>query len=155
MPRRATPATESVPVPSNPLAADHRCERCGRPHGFTLRCLPDGRWLSPDGQWLGADGTPAPWPDVVEYARVRTSRAVIGLYRLRHAAAVSAASAAPVSAAPAAAGNAVTKVEPMERRRLCRRCHIITGRGEHRRVARMRVLMRFALGDLFEGAYRT
>ena len=25
------------------------CERCGRPHGLALRCLPDGRWFDPGG----------------------------------------------------------------------------------------------------------
>ncbi len=127
-----SPPPHATPIaPSDPRV----CEHCGRPHGHALRCLPDGRWLSPDGLWVGADGAPAPWPDVVEYARVRTSRSVVGLYRRR------AEAAAAVMTAP-------------ERHRLCRRCHLVTGREEHRRVARTRALMRFALGDLFDGTYR-
>lgn len=111
-----------------------RCEHCGRPHGHTLRCLPDGRWLSPDGIWFGDDGDPAPWPDVVEYAGVRTSRSIVGLYRRRTTIETSAEKA-------------------MERRWLCRRCHMVTARDEHRRVTRTRSLMRLAIGDLFEGTY--
>jgi hypothetical protein len=88
--------------------------------------LPDGRWLSPDGQWIGADGSPASWPDIVDYSCFRSSRAVVGLYR---------------------------RAAAEERHRLCRRCHLVTGRDEHRRVAQTRALMRFALGDLFDGAY--
>lgn len=115
------------------LPDDRRCEHCGRPHGHTLRCLPDGRWLSPDGRWFGADGDPAPWPDVVDYAGVRTSRSVVGLYRRARAA-----------QAERAAG---------ESQRLCRRCFLVAGRDAHRQTARVRSLMRFALGDLFDGAY--
>lgn len=112
------------------LPADRVCDHCGRPHGHTLRCLPDGRWLSPDGLWIDASGAPAAWPDVVEYARLRMSRSVVGLYRRRAAMAA------------------------QEPQRLCRRCHMVVGRREHQRVARTRALMRFALGDLFDGAYR-
>lgn len=118
-----------------PVSAAPRCEHCGRPHGHTLRCLPDGRWLSPDGIWFSDEGDPAPWPDVVEYAGVRTSRSIIGLYRRREAAIEASAERA------------------MERRWLCRRCHMVTARDEHRRVTRTRSLMRLALGDLFEGTY--
>ena len=122
-------------LPAAPRSAAPRCEHCGRPHGHTLRCLPDGRWLSPDGIWFSEEGTPAPWPDVVEYAGVRTSRSIVGLYRRREAAIE--ASAETV----------------MERQWLCRRCHMVTARDEHRRVTRTRSLMRLALGDLFEGTY--
>ncbi|GAA4249332.1 hypothetical protein GBZ26_20530 [Azospirillum formosense] len=111
-----------------PSPAAPRCEHCGRPHGHTLRCLPDGRWLSPDGLWFSDEGDPAPWPDVVEYAGVRTSRSIVGLYRRR-------------------------AEKAMERQWLCRRCHMVTARDEHRRVTRTRSLMRLALGDLFEGTY--
>ncbi|MCW2238965.1 hypothetical protein [Azospirillum canadense] len=116
-------------LPSAPPTAhdDRRCEHCGRPHGHTLRCLPDGRWLSPEGLWFDSDGHPAPWPDVVDYAGVRMSRSVVGLYRRSRAAA-----------------------KPQH---LCRRCFLDSGRDAHRQVARVRSLMRFALGDLFEGAY--
>ncbi|MDQ2104200.1 hypothetical protein QSG27_15975 [Azospirillum sp. C340-1] len=119
---------------TSPGPAAPRCEHCGRPHGHTLRCLPDGRWLSPDGIWFSDAGDPAPWPDVVEYAGVRTSRSIVGLYR--RAAAIE---------APAE--------RVMERRWLCRRCHMVTARDEHRRVTRTRSLMRLAIGDLFEGTY--
>ncbi len=90
--------------------------------------------MSPDGIWFGDDGDPAPWPDVVEYAGVRTSRSIVGLYRRRTTIETSAEKA-------------------MERRWLCRRCHMVTARDEHRRVTRTRSLMRLAIGDLFEGTY--
>lgn len=133
--RPAEPQDRSIaPSPAAP-----RCEHCGRPHGHTLRCLPDGRWLSPDGIWFSDEGDPAPWPDVVEYAGVRTSRSIVGQYRR--------AAAIERSAEKAMAEKA------MERRWLCRRCHMVTARDEHRRVTRTRSLMRLALGDLFEGTY--
>ncbi|MFC5358226.1 hypothetical protein [Azospirillum himalayense] len=128
-----------VPSPAAP-----RCEHCGRPHGHTLRCLPDGRWLSPDGIWFSDAGDPAPWPDVVEYAGVRTSRSIVGQYRR--------AAAIERSAEKAMAEKAMAE-KAMERRWLCRRCHMVTARDEHRRVTRTRSLMRLALGDLFEGTY--
>lgn len=118
-----TDAFAAPPLPGD----DRRCEHCGRPHGLTLRCLPDGRWLSPEGLWFDSEGHPAPWPDVVDYAGVRLSRSVIGVYRRSR-----------ISAEP---------------QHLCRRCFLDTGRAAHRQVARVRSLMRFALGDLFEGAY--
>ncbi|WP_353861576.1 hypothetical protein [Azospirillum formosense] len=121
--------------PIAPGTAAPHCEHCGRPHGHTLRCLPDGRWLSPDGIWFSDEGDPAPWPDVVEYAGVRTSRSIVGLYRRR------------------AAAIELSAENAMERRWLCRRCHMVTARDEHRRVTRTRSLMRLALGDLFEGTY--
>ncbi|MGY0794507.1 hypothetical protein ACW7BJ_34620 [Azospirillum argentinense] len=128
----------------SPGTAAPQCEHCGRPHGHTLRCLPDGRWLSPDGIWFSDEGDPAPWPDVVEYAGVRTSRSIVGQYRR--------AAAIERSAEKAMAEKAMAE-KAMERRWLCRRCHMVTARDEHRRVTRTRSLMRLALGDLFEGTY--
>ena len=39
-----------------------------RPHGRTLRGLPDRRWLDPvTATWRDGDGQSAPWPDILEY----------------------------------------------------------------------------------------
>ena len=35
------------------------CERCGRPHGLALRCLPDGRWFDPEAVHLARQPRPA------------------------------------------------------------------------------------------------
>jgi hypothetical protein len=53
------------------------CQGCGRPHGKTVRCLPDGRWFDVDKHtWRGDSGRAAPWPDVVEATRIRQTRVV-------------------------------------------------------------------------------
>jgi hypothetical protein len=36
------------------------CQGCGRPHGMTIRCLPDGRWFdSARHTWRNGRGRPA------------------------------------------------------------------------------------------------
>lgn len=45
------------------------CQGCGRPHGLTVRCLPDGRWFDTACHiWRNGGGRPARWPDLVETA---------------------------------------------------------------------------------------
>ena len=62
-----------------------RCQACGRPHGHTLRCLPDGRWFDPAAAiWRDRRGRPARWPDLVELLRLRTTRVVLAAAHLDH-----------------------------------------------------------------------
>ena len=59
------------------------CEGCGRPHGLTIRCLPDGRWFDPGrGTWRDRRGRPARWPDLEEMTRQYTTRAVLAAAHL-------------------------------------------------------------------------
>ena len=59
------------------------CEGCGRPHGRTIRCLPDGRWFDPDRRtWRDRRGRPARWPDLEEMTRQYTSRVVLAAAHL-------------------------------------------------------------------------
>ena len=40
--------------------ADGLCQGCGRPHGMTVRCLPDGRWFDATRQtWRNGRGRQA------------------------------------------------------------------------------------------------
>jgi hypothetical protein len=51
------------------------CQGCGRPHGMTVRCLPDGRWFDATRQTSrNGRGRPARWPDLVETMQIRQTR---------------------------------------------------------------------------------
>lgn len=114
--------------------AGGRCERCGRPHGARVRCLPDGRWFDEAAKaWRDGSGVPAEWPDIVDYARVRTTRVVLAACHRDHD-----------------PGNN----RPANLLALCQRCHMLHDRDEHRRRFRITILLRRALGDLFLGRYR-
>ena len=40
--------------------AGGKCQRCQRPHGATIRVLPDGRWFDPSAKtWRDGRGRPA------------------------------------------------------------------------------------------------
>ncbi|MBP2316072.1 hypothetical protein [Azospirillum soli] len=115
------------------VRAKGRCECCARPHGHEVRCLPDGRWFDVEAHtWRDARGKAAPWPDVVDYARHRTTRVILATCHRDHD---------PANLRPA---NLVA---------LCQRCHLEHDRAEHRRRFRVTILMRRALGDLFHGPY--
>ena len=47
------------------------CQGCGRPHGVTVRCLPDGRWFDAT-RHTGRNGRgrPARWPDLESAAPI-------------------------------------------------------------------------------------
>lgn len=113
--------------------AGGRCQQCRRPHGEAVRCLPDGRWYdAAAGIWIDGAGQPSAWPDIVDYARHRTSRVVLAACHRDH--------------------------DPTNNRRrnlvaLCQRCHLAHDRAEHRRRFRITILRRRALGDLFLGLY--
>jgi hypothetical protein len=41
------------------------CQGCGRPHGVTVRCLPDGRWFDATRHtWRNGRGRPSRWPNL-------------------------------------------------------------------------------------------
>lgn len=116
------------------VRAKGRCEHCGRPHGHEVRCLPDGRWFDVEAHgWRDGHGRPAPWPDVVEYAGHRSTRVILATRHKDHD---------PSNNQPA---NLVA---------LCQRCHMLHDREEHRRRFRITILLRRAVGDLFQGTYR-
>jgi hypothetical protein len=61
------------------------CQGCGRPHGETIRCLPDGRWYDTTRQtWRNGRGQPARRPDIEEAARLRQPRVVLAAAHLDH-----------------------------------------------------------------------
>jgi hypothetical protein len=61
------------------------CQGCGRSHGMTVRCLPDGRWFdAARGTWRNGRGRPARWPDLVEIAQIRQTRVVLAAAHLDH-----------------------------------------------------------------------
>ena len=109
------------------------CQECGRPHGKTVRCLPDGRWSDTDQHiWRDASGRPAPWLDIVEATRIRQTRVVLAAAHLDHD----------------PANN-----RPRNLKSLCQRCHLIHDRPLHLARRRITYLLRRALGDLFLGPY--
>jgi len=109
------------------------CQRCGRYHGATVRCLPDGRWFdATNNTWRNGRGRPALWPDLVEMTQMRETRVVLAAAHLDH--------------------------NPSNNRRrnlksLCQRCHMIHDRPHHLAQRRITYLLRRALGDLFLGPY--
>ena len=63
--------------------AGGRCQHCGRPHLAQLRCLPDGRWFDEAARtWCDRRGKPCRWPDLIEAARLRTTRFVLAAAHL-------------------------------------------------------------------------
>ena len=61
------------------------CQGCGRPHGATVRCLPDGRWYDSRQQtWRDRRGRSARWPDLEQMAWLRTTRVVLAAAHLDH-----------------------------------------------------------------------
>ena len=109
------------------------CQACGRPHGQTIRCLPDGRWYDPAQRtWRSPRGRASRWPDLEEITRLRHTRVVLAAAHLDH--------------------------NPRNNRRrnlksLCQRCHLIHDRPHHLARRRITYLLRRALGDLFLGPY--
>ena len=113
--------------------AGGRCQSCGRPHGETVRCLPDGRWYDAAAStWRSGRGRPARWPDIEEATRIRHTRVVLAAAHLDHN-----------------PGNN----RPRNLKSLCQRCHLIHDRPHHLARRRITYLLRRALGDLFLGPY--
>jgi len=109
------------------------CQGCGRPHGMTIRCLPDGRWFdSTRHTWRNGRGRPARWPDLEDTAQMRQTRVILAAAHLDH--------------------------DPSNNRwrnlkSLCQRCHMIHDRPYNLVQRRITYLLRRALGDLFLGPY--
>ena len=109
------------------------CQGCGRPHGSTVRCLPDGLWYDSDRQtWRDQRGRTARWPDLERMTRLRTTRVVLAAAHLDHD---------------------PTHNRLRNLRSLCQRCHMIHDRPHHLAQRRITYLLRCALGDLFLGPY--
>lgn len=109
------------------------CQGCGRPHGMTVRCLPDGRWFDTSRRsWRNGRGRAARWPDLVEATQARQTRVVLAAAHLDHN-----------------PGNNRQR----NLRSLCQRCHMIHDRPHHLSQRRVTYLLRRALGDLFLGPY--
>jgi hypothetical protein len=114
--------------------AGGRCERCGRPHGRTVHHLGDGRWFDAEAEtWRDGRGREIEPPAYGEYRRLRRTRVVLAAAHLDHD---------------------PTNNRSRNVRALCQRCHLLHDRPHHRVQARLTVLMRRALGDLFLGPYR-
>jgi hypothetical protein len=61
------------------------CERCGRPHGETVRRLPDGRWFDAVRHtWRNRRGRQARWPDIEEALEFRQTRVILAAAHLDH-----------------------------------------------------------------------
>ena len=111
------------------------CQGCCRPHGVTVRCLPDGRWFDATLHiWRNGRGRPSRWPDLIETARMRQTRVVLAAAHLDHD----------------PGNNRLRNLKS-----LCQRCHIIHDRSHHLAQRRITYLLRRALGDLFLGPYST
>jgi hypothetical protein len=109
------------------------CQGCGRPHGSTVRCLPDGRWYdSARNTWRDRRGGLARWPDLEQIVRLRTTRVVLAAAHLDHD---------------------PTNNRLRNLRGLCQRCHMIHDRPHHLAQRRITCLLRRASGDLFLGPY--
>jgi hypothetical protein len=83
---------------------------------------------------LDGTGRPAVWPDIVDYARHRTTRVVLAACHRDHD---------------------PTNNRPRNLVALYQRCHLAHDRAENRRRFRITILRRRALGDLFLGIYRS
>lgn len=110
------------------------CERCGRPHNRLVFQSADGRWFNERSwTWHGQRGQVVYPPSDAAIARGRFVRVLISTAHLDHD---------------------PTNNRMRNLRALCQRCHLRHDRRVHRARARITVLMRRALGDLFLGPYR-
>jgi hypothetical protein len=109
------------------------CEGCGRPHGETVRCLPDGRWFdAARHEWRTGRGRVARWPDIEDAVRMRRTRVVLAAAHLDHD----------------PANNRLRNLKC-----LCQRCHMLHDRPHHLARRHVTYLLRRAVGDLFLGPY--
>ena len=114
--------------------AGGECERCRRPHGMELRCLPDGRWFDPrSATWRDRRGRAARWPDLEDLTRQRTTRIVLAAAHVNHD--------------PARSGQ-------RNLRAWCQACHLAHDRAWHLLQRWITFRLRYARGDLFLGAYQ-
>lgn len=110
-----------------------KCQACKRPHGFKIKCLPDGRWFDPNSEiWRTIRGRPARWPDLVEAIDARSWT---------------------VSLAAAHLDHQPSNCRVRNLRALCQRCHLAHDRPYHLGRRRITYRRRCAIGDLFDGLY--
>jgi 5-methylcytosine-specific restriction endonuclease McrA len=111
--------------------AKGRCETCGRPHGQTVQCLRDGRWLDPiNAHWRDGQGQNCQAPEQTE--PLRTTRIVLAAAHLDHN---------------------PSNNRPANLRSLCQRCHMQHDRPHHLAQRWLTYRRRSAIGDLFLGRY--
>ena len=109
------------------------CERCGRPHGALIRCLPDGRWFDAGQRtWRDRRGRSTSSPDLVALIPARTTRIGLATAHLNHD---------PTN-------NRLRNLKS-----LCQRCHMIYDRPHYLAQPRITYRSRYAGGDLFPGSY--
>jgi hypothetical protein len=135
------PAFRALYPPDWPALSRHvrfdraggRCQKCGRPHLARVRCLPDGRWFDEAAQtWRDRRGRPARWPDLIEVTKLRQTRVVLATAHLDHN---------------------PTHNRWSNLRGLCQRCHMLHDRPFHLVQRWLTYRRRWAIGDLFLGAY--
>ncbi len=115
--------------------AKGRCETCRRPHGQTVSCLADGRWRDDEtGRWRDGEGRRCATPSPDALAQARSTRVVLAAAHLDHD----------------PANNHARNL-----RSLCQRCHMLHDRPHHLAQRWITYRLRWALGALFTGAYRS
>ena len=130
--------------------AKGRCERCGRPHGESVYHLPGGRWFDEAaGCWRDGRGRPVrrPLPDPRQPEQAGGAAMVPGKggEPWRRIAVRLSCAHLDQDTANNSDGNLAA---------LCQSCHLNHDRPWNMQKRRLTILMRRALGDLFEGPYR-
>lgn len=112
--------------------AQGRCERCRRPHGREVLCLPDGRWQDPVLGWLDGEGRRIQPPPNAALLRARVTRVVLSTAHRDH------------DPRNQADENLAA---------WCQRCHLAHDAAHHRVQRWLRHRSRRAIADLFLGPY--
>jgi hypothetical protein len=115
--------------------AGGRCERCCRPHGRAVWCLPDGRWCEAyEASWFSELGIPVDSPagDWHAWFGVRLTFVVLTTAHLDHD---------------------PRNRDPDNLAALCQRCHLRHDAASHRTLRWLTWRARHAAGDLFLGRY--
>ncbi|GEP11762.1 hypothetical protein [Methylobacterium gnaphalii] len=113
--------------------AGGQCQQCGAPHGASIVRLGDGRWFDlAGGIWRDGRGRPAAPGAAIRCEAVKVTRIVLATAHKRHD---------------------TSRNSRSDLAAWCQRCHLEHDRPEHLRRRRLTYLRRYALGDLFLGAY--
>jgi len=112
------------------------CQSCGRPHGFTIRQLNDGRWYDPLTKiWRDREGFQTFWPDIFEFGDGKSIKVYLAAAHIDHD--------------PRIIGN-----DQYDRLAAwCQRCHLNHDRPYHRRKRRLNFQSKLAIADFFLGEY--
>jgi hypothetical protein len=115
------------------VRAGGRCERCRRPHGADVTCLPDGRWHDAAVQlWRDGAGIPVDRPANVELLLARVTRVVLATCHREHDPRL---------------------IDDADLAAWCQRCHLIHDAPHHRMQRWLRRRSRDGIADLFLGPY--